>query len=102
MLPKTLAFVDLETSGSSGGSDRIIEIAIIRVVNNRVVKKFQSLINPQTHLTEFISDMTGIQARDLDRAPTFRQVQDEVQTLLADAVFVAHNVRFDYGFIRSE
>ncbi len=101
-LPKTLAFVDLETSGSSGSSDRIIEIGIIKTVNNKVVKKFQSLVNPQTHLSEFISDMTGIQAKDLDRAPTFRQIQDEVQDILSDAVFVAHNVRFDYGFLRQE
>ncbi len=102
LLPKTLAFVDLETSGSSGSSDRIIEIGIIKAVNNRIVKKFQTLVNPQTHLSEFISDMTGIQAKDLDHAPTFRQIQDEVRDILSDAVFVAHNVRFDYGFLRQE
>lgn len=102
MLPAKLAFVDLETSGSSGNSDRIIEIGILRVENNKVVKKFKSLINPQTHVSDFISDMTGIFPHDLENAPTFRQIKDEVAELLQDAVFVAHNVRFDYGFIRNE
>jgi len=102
MLPVKIAFVDLETSGSSASGDRIIEIGILRVEKNKLVKKFKSLVNPQTQISEFISDMTGINHQDLENAPTFRQIQDEVKELLDDAVFVAHNVRFDYGFIRGE
>lgn len=102
MLPRTISFVDLETTGSRFGSDRIIEIGIVRVENNRVVKKFQSLVNPETYLPPFIEQMTGIHTADLESAPSFRSIKDEVLELLSDSLFVAHNVRFDYGFLRSE
>lgn len=102
MLPDKISFVDLETSGPSSNHDRIIEIGIVRVENHRVVQKYQSLVNPGVEVPEFIEDMTGISSRDLQTAPTFRQIQDQVQELLKDSVVVAHNVRFDYGFLRQE
>ncbi len=102
MLPQKIAFVDLETTGSSHLNDHVIEIGIIRVENNQVVSTYQSLINPQTYLSPFIADMTGITPEELESAPTFRQIREDVVDLLSDCVFVAHNVRFDYGFLRSE
>src|SRR3989344_686890 len=102
MLPEKIAFVDIETTGTSLASDRIIEIGIVRVENNTVTKTFQTLINPQTYLSPFITNMTGIQEHMLDNAPTFSQVKDDIKQLLQDCVFVAHNVRFDYGFLKHE
>lgn len=102
MLPQNLAFVDIETTGTSLSHDRIIEIGILRVEKNKLVKTFQTLINPQTHVSPFITDMTGIVSRELENAPTFYEVRDEILDVLKGATFVAHNARFDYGFLRHE
>lgn len=102
MLPAKLAFVDIETTGTRSSFDRIIEIGILRVENNRLVKKYQTLINPQAHIPPEIEMLTGITPKDLERAPTFRQVADEILEILSDTFFVAHNVRFDYGFLKHE
>ncbi len=97
-----ISFVDLETTGASPNSDRIIEIGILRVENGKLVKTYQTLINPETHLPPFIENMTGIHAQELENAPTFSQIKEDVENLLKDSVFVAHNVRFDYGFLKNE
>ncbi len=102
MLPEILSFVDIETTGTSVIYNRIIEIGILRVEDNRLVKSYQTLINPQTYLDPFITTLTGIKSQDLESAPTFSQVKDDILDILNDSIFVAHNVRFDYGFLRSE
>lgn len=98
----TLSFVDIETTGASIYRDRVIEIGILRVENGKLVKTYQTLINPETYLPPFIEGMTGITSIELEKAPTFSQIKDEVQDILKDALFVAHNVRFDYGFLKNE
>lgn len=102
MLPTKLAFVDIETTGMRSFYDRIIEIAIIRVEGNKITRTFHSLINPQSHIPPEITFLTGITAGDLENAPTFRQIKDDILETLSDCVFVAHNVRFDYGFLKNE
>ncbi len=97
-----LAFVDIETTGSSPVGDRIIEIGILRVENNELIRSYQTLLNPQTHVPPFISDMTGINNHELQKAPTFREAMEEIYEILEGCVFVAHNARFDYGFLRNE
>ncbi len=97
-----LAFVDIETTGSSPNGDRIIEIGILRVENNEVVRTYQTLLNPQDHVPPFILDMTGIDPTDLKKAPTFREAMEDIYEILEGCVFVAHNARFDYGFLRNE
>ena len=102
MLPDKIAFVDIETTGMRSFYDRIIEIAILRVEGNQIVRTFHSLINPQGHLPPEITLLTGITAGDLENAPTFRQIKNDILETLSDCVFVAHNVRFDYGFLKNE
>jgi DNA polymerase-3 subunit epsilon len=102
MLPDKLAFVDIETTGMRSAYDRIIEIGILRVENNKLVKTFHSLFNPQTYIPTEITKLTGITGRDLENAPTFRSMKDEILETLADCIFVAHNVRFDYSFLMNE
>jgi DNA polymerase-3 subunit epsilon len=97
-----IAFVDIETTGSSAISDRILEIAIICVDNNKVTKELNMLLNPQQPFSPFIEMMTGIQPSDVTNAPIFEDVQHEIYELLEDRLFVAHNVGFDYGFIKYE
>ncbi|PIZ64583.1 hypothetical protein CO051_01130 [Candidatus Roizmanbacteria bacterium CG_4_9_14_0_2_um_filter_39_13] len=98
----TYSFVDIETTGTSTRHDRIIEIGILRVENDKIVKKYNQLINPETHVSPFITQITGIIPDDLEDAPTFEIVKDEVYELLRDSIFVAHNVRFDHGFLKNE
>lgn len=102
MLPAKIAFVDVETTGTRSNYDRIIEIGILRVENNELTGTFQTLLNPQTFLPKEIEGLTGIHSKDLENAPTFRQIKDELLEILDGCVFVAHNVRFDYGFLKSE
>lgn len=102
MLPKTLSFIDVETSGLGPKHCRIIEIGIVRVENNKIVDKFSSLINPGTRIDPFILSMTRISTEDLQNAPSFYEVSKRVKELLSDSVFVAHNVLFDYVFIKQE
>ncbi|MBP7832756.1 MAG: GIY-YIG nuclease family protein [Candidatus Levybacteria bacterium] len=102
MLNSPFCFVDIETTGGNPLRNRIIEIGIIRVENFKVVAEYKSLINPHSSLDPFIQNLTGISASDLERAPSFSSIKKDILELLVDSVFVAHNVRFDYGFVRSE
>src|SRR5438105_4232842 len=63
---------------------------------------WQGQVDPQISLPPFITSLTGISDSDLAKAPTFYDISDELHSLLNEAVFVAHNVRFDYGFLKSE
>ena len=101
-LPDKLSFVDIETTGTSVSYSRIIEIGILKVQNNKLVKKYNTLINPETSIDPFIEKFTGISQKDVEKAPTFYDIKDDILELLSGSVFVAHNVRFDYGFLRNE
>jgi DNA polymerase-3 subunit epsilon len=102
MIFDKLAFVDVETTGCSPTGDSVIDIGIVRVENNKVVEIFQSLVNPNRSLPPEITLLTGINERELENAPTFRKLKNRVKQLLDGAVFVAHNARFDYSFIKNE
>jgi DNA polymerase-3 subunit epsilon len=101
-LPNKLVFVDVETTGMRPDHDRIIEIGIIRVENGKVVAEYNKLLNPNMYLSPYVEMLTGITASDLENAASFYDVKDEIYELLEDALFVAHNVRFDYGFVKHE
>jgi DNA polymerase III subunit epsilon len=102
MLPEKLAFVDLETTGARSAYDRIVEIGIVRVEGNVVTRTFHSLLNPLTHIPPEIERLTGIRSQDVIMAPVFSSITDEVMDILSDCTFVAHNVRFDYAFLKNE
>lgn len=102
MLKKPYTIVDVETTGMSGNFDRIIEIGMIRVEKNKIVDKFETLVNPQTHVSPFIESFTGISARALEEAPVFETIKNRIFELLDSAIVVAHNARFDYSFLKSE
>lgn len=101
-LPNPLAFVDIETTGIRLSKDRIIEIGIVRVENNTVVAKYQTLLNPYLYLPPTIQMLTGITADMLENAPTFSDIKNQIKELLDGCIIVAHNARFDYGFIKRE
>ena len=95
------AIVDIETTGGGPGA-RITEIAVFRHDGAEVVDYFHSLVNPETYIPPFITRLTGIDNAMVKDSPTFEQIQDSVRRLTQDAWFVAHNVHFDYGFIKRE
>jgi DNA polymerase III subunit epsilon len=95
------AIVDIETTGG-GGNARITEIAVFRHDGRKVVDFFHSLINPQCWIPPFITHLTGIDNAMVMNSPTFSEVQNAVRGLTNDAWFVAHNARFDYGFVKRE
>jgi DNA polymerase-3 subunit epsilon len=94
--------VDIETSGLSSARSKIIEISAIRVENGEVVNEYSSLINPGTSLNPYISQLTGISDDDLVNAPFFDEIAYDLDKVLKDAIFIAHNVRFDYSFVKNE
>ncbi len=102
LFEQPLTIVDIETTGSRVVYDRIIEIGILRVEKGKITKKFQSLINPQMYISPFISQLTGISQNQLQNAPTFEDIKEDIFCYFEDSFFVAHNVRFDYGFIKNE
>jgi DNA polymerase III subunit epsilon len=97
-----ISFVDVETTGTSPMSDRIIDIGIVRVEEGKIVEEFESLVNPQTHLSPFITQMTSITPEMLYKAPYFEEIKSRVWELLSGTTFIAHNAQFDYAFIKQE
>jgi DNA polymerase-3 subunit epsilon len=101
--PETpLAFVDIETTGGSAGVHRVIDVAVIGMTGDRVDFEWQSLVNPGVRIPFGITELTGIDDEMLRDAPPFERIATELHAKLEGRVFVAHNVRFDYGFIRRE
>ncbi|MFM1788593.1 MAG: hypothetical protein RLZZ166_1060 [Pseudomonadota bacterium] len=94
-----LAFVDLETSGSTPTKDRITEIGIV-TVDGEQVERWSSLVNPHQTIPSFIENLTGISNDMVAQAPSFDELAPEVRRRLQGRVFVAHNARFDYGFLK--
>ncbi|PCK31332.1 DNA polymerase III subunit epsilon [Pseudoalteromonas piscicida] len=94
--------VDIETTGGNKEVDRITEIAMVKVVNGEVVDKWQSLVDPMRRIPARITELTGISQAMVNGAPRFSEVMDQVLDFSQGAIFVAHNVNFDYGFIRQE
>src|SRR5882724_2356790 len=101
-LLQDLVFVDLETTGGSAAFDRIIEVGIVRVSNGEPVEEWSSLVNPERPIPAYIEAFTGISNEMVAGAPRFVEIAAAVREKLQGAVFVAHNARFDYSFLRSE
>jgi DNA polymerase III subunit epsilon len=100
--PQNLVFVDLETTGASPGQDRIIEVGLVRMANGVVVEEWSSLVNPETSIPANIQAFTGITHEMVRDAPRFADIAALVLEKLAGALFVAHNARFDHGFLHRE
>jgi DNA polymerase-3 subunit epsilon len=102
MLDRSLVFLDLETTGATASVDRITEIGLIEVERGRFVGEWSTLINPQTRIPPFIEALTGISNDMVALAPTFAEVARELKARLDGKLLIAHNARFDYGFLKNE
>jgi len=101
MLP-CYVLLDLETTGGNAQRDRITEIAAVRFENGIEVARWSTLVNPSIRIPPFIQSLTGISDAMVADAPAFDEVAPRLLALLDGAVLVAHNVRFDHGFLVNE
>ena len=95
----TFVVVDVETTGLNPTEDRITEIAMMKVKNGILQDEFSTLINPLVTIPASITNLTGIDNLMVADAPTAREVASTIADFLGDAVFVAHNAPFDWGFV---
>lgn len=94
------AIVDIETTGGHASSHGMTEIGIVIHDGKAILNKYETLINPQTPIPYFIQRLTGINEKMVARAPLFQEVASQIYELLNDKIFVAHNVNFDYSFVK--
>ncbi|MCE7877558.1 MAG: 3'-5' exonuclease, partial [Betaproteobacteria bacterium PRO3] len=102
-----LAFVDLETTGTRAAADRVTEVGIVRVEADPAggppsVDEWSSLVDPGVPIPSAIQAMTGITDAMVRGAPTFSTLAGEVARRIDGCLFVAHNARFDFGFLKHE
>ena len=102
MKRKEYAIVDIETTGGNATHSRITEIAIVIHDGKNIIDRWETLVNPEKYIPDAIFALTGITNDMVRDAPTFNLISDRVYALLVDRVFVAHNVNFDYSFVRHE
>ena len=95
-----LAFVDIETTGSHFERDRITEVGIKSLIHDQV-ETWESLINPQIFIPQNIQSLTGIRPEMVSQQPAFEGLATEIARELEGKIFVAHNARFDYGFLKA-
>jgi DNA polymerase-3 subunit epsilon len=96
------AVVDIETTGGSPRHEKITEIAVIIHDGQSVVDEFISLVNPEKYIPPHITALTGITNEMVAEAPRFYEIAGKLVKLTEDKTFVAHNVGFDYGFVKNE
>jgi DNA polymerase-3 subunit epsilon len=102
LLDAPLAIVDLETTGAHPAFNRVTEIAVVEVLAGEIASEWSTLVNPRTSIPAAIQALTGITNEMVADAPAFEDLARELYERLEGRVFVAHNARFDYGFLRSE
>lgn len=97
------AVVDLETTGHSPlNGDRIIQIAIVFIENNKIIDTYMRYVHPQRPIPPFIHQLTSIGDEELKDAAPFEEIAEEVADLLTGCIFVAHNTDFDVSFLQKE
>src|ERR1700761_3442061 len=93
------AIVDIETTGGYAASNAITEVAIVLHDGSREVKRYETLVRPGQSIPRYVQSLTGITDEMVSDAPDFEEVAPVIHEWLKDAVFVAHNVNFDYSFL---
>ena len=101
-LGRPIACVDLETTGGHAGRDRVMEAGIVLLEGGAIVEEWSTLVNPGVRIPHAIQQFTGITEAMVADAPPFAAVAQDIAARLEGRLFVAHNARFDYGFLRGE
>lgn len=100
--PEKMVLLDLETTGGKVTYHRIIEVGLLIVEQGKIVERWNTLIDPEIQIPPFIQKLTGIHPSNLNDAPFFADIAEALHEKLKDRVLVAHNARFDYGFLKNE
>lgn len=96
------AIVDIETTGSYAGANSITEIALIVTDGQAELERFETLLKPDHLIPNHITHLTGITNEMVSRAPRFEEIMSELEDILSDCIFIAHNVGFDFSFIKKQ
>lgn len=99
---RPLVFLDIETTGAAPHNSRVLEIGALRVENGKTIASYSQLLSPETPIPPFITNLTGITGAMTANSPIFGSIANELEEFLRGAIFVAHNVAFDYNFIKAE
>ncbi|MBX9903304.1 MAG: 3'-5' exonuclease [Burkholderiales bacterium] len=102
MFDRPVVFLDLETTGAKAGEDRITEIGLIEVDGGYFVREWSTLVNPGIPIPPLIQSLTGINDAMVATAPYFGDIAQELHDAIAGRMLIAHNARFDYGFLEQE
>jgi len=102
MIKQEYAIVDIETTGGNASHSRMTEIAIIIHDGSGIINRWETLINPQKEIPVAIFALTGINNEMVKNAPIFDDVSEKILEMLTGRIFVAHNVNFDYSFVRHQ
>ena len=100
--PEKMVLLDCETTGGKATYHRIIEIGLLIIDNGELIETWQTFVDPEMALPPFIQRLTGIRPEMLDGAPLFADIASELVNRLEGRTLVAHNARFDYGFLKNE
>ncbi len=96
------SIIDVETTGGRPSDSRITDISIFITDGKQILDEFSSLVNPETYIPPFISELTGITNEMVADAPTFDEIAQKVLDFTEDTIFIAHNVNFDFAMINGE
>lgn len=99
-IPDSFTVIDLETTGLSPKTDKIIEVGAIRVRNGVITEQFSTMVNPGRKLDERIRELTGICDENLQEAPYIEQVLPELLAFIGEDILVGHRILFDFAFIK--
>src|SRR6266540_4618577 len=96
----SIVAIDIETTGLDEDREAIIEVAAVRFNGRRVEDEFSTLINPNRHIPEFITGLTGIDDAMVRQAPHMREIARDLEGFVEDCPILGHNIKFDIGFLR--
>jgi DNA polymerase-3 subunit epsilon len=101
-MSRLFSIVDIETNGGFGKTGKITEIAIFITDGEKIISEYSTLINPEVYIPPYIENLTGISNEMVQNAPKFYEIAKNIIEITENTVFVAHNVSFDYNFVKQE
>ncbi len=101
-MSKFYSIIDIEATGGNSKIGKITEVAIYLYDGEKIVKEYNTLVNPERHIPSYVQRLTGITDKMVSTAPVFADVADDIASFLNGSCFVAHNVKSDYSFIKDE
>lgn len=97
----SIVVIDLETTGTSANDDKITEIGAVKIEDGKITCKFATMVNPERKIPQDVVELTGITDEMVSNAPKFEEVAGDLYKFCHGSIIVAHNLPFDYGFIKN-